>query len=92
MPTDQADLISQQDQQRTARSFISFLTTAFGVDQQPVGVDGTAANTPYRYQAIGPTGVGIEGAPVSSAQPVAAGISPVLLLAAGAVVAFLLVK
>lgn len=64
----EADLIAQQDQQRTGRMFVSFLASAMGVDQAMPGTDGQAYNTPSQYQVVTPYGVGVEGQPISSAQ------------------------
>lgn len=75
------DLIQQQDQQRTARAFISFLSTAFGVDQSLASTDAYAVNNPRQYQTIGPGGlVGIEGTSTSNGQTVALMASPLVLL------------
>lgn len=90
---DQSDLAAQQDTLRSVRMFVGALQGAFGLDQQSVGYDAQAVNSPYRYQSIGPTGVGVEGAPISSAQGAgvsAAGISPLLLVGLVAVAAFVL--
>jgi hypothetical protein len=88
---DQQDLIAQQDEMRTKRAFISFLSTALGADQMYAGQDASAVNPPYRYQVIGPTGVGIEGAPVSTAQSSVRLSMPVALAGVGVLVALLLV-
>ena len=65
----QDDLIQAQDEQRTKRAFISFLSTALGTDQTLAGEDGMAVNQPRQYQTIGSGGaVGIEGAPRSNVQ------------------------
>lgn len=81
----------QQDEQRTARAFISFLGTAFGVDQSTAGQDGDPYNLPRQYQSIGPTGYSVEGYPVSTSQNGALIVSPSLLWlgAAAAAVYFL---
>lgn len=88
-PINNPDAVAQQDQLRTLRAFVGFAGQLLG-DQQLAGADGYAMNQPYQYQSIGPTGWGIEGAPISSAQGAksAAGVSPVVLVL-GAVVAML---
>ncbi|MES2482973.1 MAG: hypothetical protein V4609_13320 [Pseudomonadota bacterium] len=88
----EADLVYQQDSQRTARAFIAFLGTAFGVDQAMPGADGYAVNYPNGYQSIGPTGVGVEGKPISTAQGAFAGLPSGVVLLGLAVVGYLLVK
>lgn len=89
----QYDLIAEQDKQRTQRSFISFLSGAFGVnDQTYAGQDGYAYNQPGQYQTIGVNGsVGIEGQPYSTAQAGAVVMSPLVLIAL-AVGAYLVLK
>lgn len=84
----------QQDEQRTARAFISFLGTALGVnDQSTAGQDGYPYNQPRQYQSIGPTGTGVEGYPVSTAQNGALIIGPsVLWLAAAAAAVYFLTR
>lgn len=89
------DAIQANDENRTARAFISFLATAIGNDQSLPGQDGYAVNPPRQYQTMGPGGlVGIEGTSSSNAQggrTVALSASPLLLLlVAGA--AWLLLK
>lgn len=81
-------LIDDQDELRVARSFVSFMGGALGVDQSYAGEDGYAVNTPRRFQTIGPTGVGVEGQPISTAQNGALVIGPGLLLIGVAVLAF----
>lgn len=81
------DLIQQQDEQRTARAFVSFLSTAFGVEQSTAGQDGTPYNLPRQYQSIGPTGVAVEGFPVSTTQAGGVILSPGLLLVAAGLAA-----
>jgi hypothetical protein len=50
----EADLIAAQDDQRTKRNFIAFLSGAFGVnDTSSVGQDNSAKNPPGGYQVIG---------------------------------------
>jgi hypothetical protein len=87
------DLIKQQDEQRTARAFIGFLSTAFGVDQSTAGQDGYIYNQPTGYQSIGPTGVAMEGLPISTTQGGAVVLSPgLLLLAAGLAAGYFLTR
>lgn len=87
----ESDLIQAQDQQRTARSFVSFLSTALGVDQALPGADGTAYNTPGQYQVVNASAglVGVEGKPVSSGQGIT--LTPMNLAIGAVVVALVLV-
>lgn len=89
---DEQTIISQQDELRTKRAFVSFLSSAFGLDQTYAGQDGYATNYPRQYQSIGLNGaVGVEGAPISNSQTRAIVFSPgVLILAALAVGVFVL--
>ena len=83
----------QQDEQRTARAFISFLSTAFGADQSTAGQDGDPHNLPRQYQTVGPYGTSIEGAPISTNQAGALVVSSSLLwLAAAAAGVYLLTR
>jgi len=76
------EIVQQQDALRTKRAFISFLSTAFGVDQTLSSTDAYAVNTPRQYQTIGPGGlVGVEGTSSSNGQTVAVVTSPLVLLA-----------
>jgi hypothetical protein len=80
-----------QDQNRTARAFISFLSTALGNDQSLPGTDAYAVNPPRAYQTLGPGGlVGVEGTSRSNAQSGAtlAAIPPIGWLALAAVAYF----
>ncbi len=87
----QDDLISAQDEQRTKRAFISFLTTALGSDQTLASQDAYAVNLPRQYQTIGLNGAdGVEGAPRSSIQQ-AASVTPVMLIL-GLVALFLVLR
>lgn len=87
------DLIQQQDAQRTGRAFISFLSSAMGVEQTYADQDGNAVNYPRQYQSIGPGGlVGVEGTARSNGQTSALLASPLVLLAIGGVVAYLILK
>lgn len=87
------DLIAEQDALRTKRAFISFLSTAFGVDQSLPTQDSYSANYPRQYQTIGLNGaVGVEGAPISNQQAGALLRSPLVLLLGGAAVAYLVMK
>ena len=76
------------DQNRVARAFVSFVSSAIGNDQTYANQDGYAVNQPRQYQTIGPGGlVGIEGTSISNGQKsVALTASPLVfvLLAAGA--------
>lgn len=85
------DLIAAQDQQRTVRSFISFLSGAFGVDQSMAGADGYTTNRPGQYLTVTPYGQAVEGQPISNVQSGGVFLSlPMLLLMGGA--AFLVLK
>ena len=89
------DAIQANDENRTARAFISFLSQAIGNDQSLPGQDGYAVNPPRQYQSIGPGGlVGIEGTAQSNAQgsKLAFSVSPLLLLAVAAGAYFFLKK
>lgn len=88
------DAAQINDQQRTARAFIGFLSTAFGTDQSLAGTDGYAVNAPRQYQTIGPGGlVGVEGTSQSNGQTSIALLgSPLVLLALGAAAFYLLQK
>lgn len=78
---DTSDLVAEQDSQRTARAFISFLSTALNVDQSYAGQDGYAVNNPRQYQSIGPGGlIGVEGTASSNGQTIAFVTSPMVLL------------
>lgn len=80
-------LIAEQDKQRTARSFISFLSGALGVqDQSWAGEDAYAANRPGQYTTISPYGESVVGLPVSNQQATVLGMSlPMLLLIGGVI-------
>lgn len=86
-------LVQAQDEQRTARAFIGFLSDAFGSDQSLAGTDGYAVNPPRQYESIGPGGlVGVEGVAKSNAQGAASlAASPLLLVALG-IAAFVVLK
>lgn len=87
-----ADIVQQQDSQRTARAFISFLATATGADQSYADADGYAVNYPRQYTVIGGNGLGVEG---TSTRAAAGGVvlSPtLLLLAAGAALVYFAMK
>ena len=87
----QDELISVQDEQRTKRAFISFLSTALGNDQTLTSQDAYAVNYPRQYQTIGPNGTdGVEGQPRSNVQRAATVTPGVLLL--GLVVLFQLLR
>ena len=93
MAPDQVTLAQANDEQRTVRAFIGFLSGAFGSDQSLPSTDGYAVNQPRQYQSIGPGGlVGVEGTSQSNAQGAAATASPLLLLALAAAAYLLLVK
>lgn len=85
-------LVQSQDEQRTARAFIGFLSGAFGSDQSLSSTDAYAVNQPRQYQSIGPGGlVGVEGIAKSNAQGDATmAASPLLLLGLVAVAAYFL--
>lgn len=85
------ELIAEQDKQRTQRSFISFLSGAFGVqDQSYAEQDYYAANRPGQYTTISPYGQSVEGLPISNQQGVLGLSLPMLLLIGG--VAYLAMK
>lgn len=88
--------VAEQDSLRTRRAFIGLLSTLAGVEQTYTSDDGAAVNPPYQYQVIGPQGVAVQGAPVSTAQGVNLGgitIPPaVLLLGVVALAAYALSK
>lgn len=85
------ELIKAQDEQRTARSFISFLGGVFGNDQTTAGQDAYSYNQPGQYQNVSPYGVSVEGRPVSNLQGGAITLSlPVLLI--GGLLAYAVLK
>lgn len=86
----QDQLIAEQDRQRTARSFISFLSTVTGGDQSYASEDGNAVNFPGQYQTVTPAGVSVEGRPISNQQQTVTITLPMLMMVA--VVAFLVLK
>jgi len=80
------ELIAEQDKQRTQRSFISFLSGAFGVqDQSFAEQDYAATNRPGQYTTISPYGQSVEGLPISNQQGVLGLSLPMLLLIGGVV-------
>lgn len=86
------DIVQAQDEQRTKRAFISFLSTAFGVDQTMANADGYAVNQPRQYQTIGPSGVvGVEGTSQNTAQASVMG-SPLVLILLGAGLVYLVLQ
>jgi hypothetical protein len=87
---DEQTVIAQQDSLRTQRAFVSFLSSAFGLDQTYAGQDGYATNYPRGYQVLGPNGaVGVEGAPISNTQTRAIVLSPGMLILGAIVVGVL---
>lgn len=84
------DVIAVQDQQRSVRQFISFLTSASGADQTLAGQDSIAVNQPNQYQTVTPFGVSTEGKPVSNQQGTVTLTLPMLLLIGA--IAFLVMK
>jgi len=83
--------MSAADDERTKRMFVSALSSAMGLEQSYASQDGNAVNTTSQYQVIGPSGVGIEGKPISTAQPTVLGF-PVGMLVIGALIVFFALK
>lgn len=83
-----------QDEQRTARLFLSAVGSYFGVsDQTTASQDGYAYSLPRQFQTIGPNGTAVEGYPVSSAQNGALVVQPsILWLVAGAAAVYFLAR
>ncbi|GKT19556.1 hypothetical protein AVHY2522_22910 [Acidovorax sp. SUPP2522] len=76
-------LEAQQDALRPIRMFVGGLTgVLMGYDQTYAGADGTSWNTPYRYQSVGPYGVAVEGAPISTTPGGGLYVSPMLVMLA----------
>jgi hypothetical protein len=81
-----ADQTAAQDQLRTSRAFIGFLSSALGVDQTMPGEDGQASNAPGIYVVANPDGtfstVGRSTSNVQGTGSKVAGLvlSPTLLL------------
>lgn len=82
-----------EQEQRTARNFISTLSSAFGMEQSYADTDSYAVNQPRQYTVIGPNGTQIEGA---SARLMGGGgivlSSPLVMLALGASLVYLFIK
>lgn len=68
------------DQVNTLRGFVGVLNGYLGNDQSTAGYDAYPVNRPGVYQTIGPYGVAVEGAPVSTLQNGAVVVSPGLVL------------
>ena len=88
--TTQQDHIAQQDALRPYRAFVNLLGATFGNDQSMAATDGIASSPAYQYQTVGSYGYGIEGA--NTMQNQQAKNSNLLLLLAGAAMAYMLVK
>lgn len=87
------DAVTVNDEQRTARAFIGFLSNAFGYDQSLPSQDSYAINQPRQYQTIGPRGlVAVEGTSQSNGQTTVALMGSPLVLIALAAAAFYLLK
>jgi hypothetical protein len=87
----QSDL---QDALRSVRQFIGGLS-ADPSDQSMAHWDGVSNNAPYQYQYVGANGASVEGANISLSAPGASvgfSLSPMLMLAAAAVAAYLILK
>jgi hypothetical protein len=82
--TAQEQLIADQDAQRPARLFLSFLQSATGNDQSLSGADGVAVNNPGQYTTVTPYGVSVEGRPISNLQNATLSM-PLALVAVGVV-------
>lgn len=82
--------INQQDWLRGVRGFINTMAGVVN-DQSWSGQDGRAFNSPYGYQTVGPSGIAIEGAPISITPAGGVAVSNgTLMLILGAAAVFLL--
>ena len=82
-----------QDDLRPFRMFVGALQGALASDQSLIGADGYAYNIPGRYTVLGPTGIGLEGRPISTTPGGGLYLSPALvLMALGAAAYFLISK
>ena len=88
-----ADIVQQQDEQRTARAFISFLSTALTGDQSLANQDNSAVNYPRQYTVIGTDrSIGIEGTSSPQGSTFTAFLSTPVLLIGAAVAAYFLMR
>jgi hypothetical protein len=86
-------LEAQQDALRPLRMFVGALTGAAQAgDQSYAGSDGYAWNLPGQYQVVGPYGVSVEGAPISTTRNGGVYISPMVVMLAIGAAAVLLFK
>lgn len=86
-------ITSAQDDLRPFRMFVGAIQGAMAADQSIVGLDAYSWNVPGGYQVIGPTGVGVEGRPISTTRNGGLYISPgLVLMAMGAAAYFLMSK
>lgn len=77
----QTDLVAAQDSLRPLRMFVGAVSGALaGADQSNAWADSYAFNSPYRYQVYGPTGYGVEGAPIAATNNGGLYVSPMLIL------------
>jgi hypothetical protein len=80
-----------QDDLRPLRMFVGALQGALAGDQSVYGMDAYAWSVPGQYQVIGPTGVGLEGRPISTTQNGGLYISPgIVLMGLGALAFFVM--
>ena len=89
---DQAELERRQDELRPVRQFLSLVSGISG-DQSYSGTDSMGVNAPGQFSTYGPYGQAVEGQPLMTYNS-AAGmtLSPMVLLAGAAVVAYLLMR
>lgn len=89
-----ASQTEQQDEQRTKRAFVGFLSSVLGVDQVYTNDDASASQASGQYIIANPDGTYSRlGQPVSNIQRTSAGglvLSPGLLILAG--LAFFLLR
>lgn len=86
------DATAQQDALRPLRQFVGLLSVLTN-EQTWANADQYATNQPYQYQAIGPTGVAVEGAPIATTNSGGLVISNgLLMLGLGVVAALVLLK
>lgn len=86
-------LEAQQDALRPLRMFVGALTGAVMAGEQSyAGSDGYAWNLPGQYQTVGPYGVAVEGAPISTTRGGGLYISPMVVMLGIGAAAMLLIK
>lgn len=89
---DLAELERRQDELRPVRQFLSLLSGLSG-DQTYGNTDPVAYNTPGQFSSYGPTGQAVEGQPIITYSPTAGmTVSPFILLAGAALVAYFVLK